>query len=176
MRLFITALAAVGVFLAASQAEAASCSGFATFKQIDKEANFVQVKWVKGSESRYFPKTEGTPANNSKIPAMCKTRIKKKITDFRLKPVGGKMSITQVRENFSGKMKNPKEDEGADTQSGYLYGTIEKLMKDKTKVAIIVRDGVTKDDPYNLTTIYLPITDEEKAEIARLDAQATDED
>jgi len=158
------------MFLGASQAQAASCSGFAVVKKLDPAANYVKVAWGKGSESRFFPKTEGTPANNSKIPAACKTRIKKKTTEFVIKPVGGRMSVTQVRMNFSGKMLNDVED------PAWLHGQLNKLIEDGTKVAIVIREGVGTDSPYNLTTVYMPITDEEKAEIARLDAQAQDEE
>ncbi|MBW2267796.1 MAG: hypothetical protein JRH16_04400 [Deltaproteobacteria bacterium] len=168
MRHCILALVVVGLFLGGSQAEAASCAGFATIKKFDPDANFVKIKWGKGSESRFFPKTEGTPANNSKLPAKCKTRLTKKRTEFIVKPVGGRMSVTQVRMNFSGKMLNDVED------AAWLPARIEKLMADETKVAVVVREGVGKDSPYNLTTIYMPITDEERAEIARLDAQSVD--
>lgn len=168
MRLFVPALVAVGLLLGASHAEAASCSGFATIKKFDPAADFVKVKWEKGSESRFFPKTEGTPANQSKLPAKCKTRLTKKTTEFKVKPVGGRMSVTQVRMNFSGKMVNDLEDET------WLPQQIDKLIADATKVAIVVREGAGKDSPYNITTIYLPITDEEREEIKAIDARATD--
>jgi hypothetical protein len=165
MRLWIPSLIVVGLFLGASQAEAASCSAFATIKKFDPEANFVQVKWEKGSESRFFPKTEGTPANNSKLPAKCKTRLTKTTTDFAVKPVGGRMSVTQVRMNFSGKMLNDLEDET------WLPTRIKELIEAGTKVAVVLRESMGTDGAYELTTIYMPITEEEKAEIARLDAQ-----
>lgn len=166
MRFVLPLIAAAGLLvLGAANANAASCSGYATLKRYAADANVVQVKWEKGSESRFFPKTEGTPANNSKLPSACKTRIKKKLTDFIVKPVGGRMSVTQVRMNFSGKMLNDVED------PAWLPARINELIESKTKVAIIIREGVTRDDLYNLTTIYMPITDEERAEIARLDAQ-----
>jgi hypothetical protein len=168
MRLWIPALVVVGLFIGASQAEAASCSGFATIKKFDAAANFVKVKWTKGSESRFFPKTEGTPANNSKLPAKCKTRLTKNKTEFIVKPEGGRMSVTQVRMNFSGKMLNDLDD------AGWLAARIEQLIADQTKVAIVLREGVGKDSVHNVTTIYMPITDEERAEIARLDSQGED--
>lgn len=168
MRLWIPAIAAAFLFVGASQANAASCSGYATITKFDPSANVVRVKWTKGSESRFFPKTEGTPANNSKLPAKCKTRLTKKNTDFEVKPVGGRMSVTQVRMNFSGKMMNDTED------AAWLPARINELIEAKTKVAIIIREGVGKDSLYNMTTIYMPITDEERAEIARLDAQGED--
>ena len=42
--------------------------------------------------------------------------------------------------------------------------------------SIEVRQGIGKDAPLGITTIYLPITEEEKAEIARLEAQGEDMD
>lgn len=170
MRLWIPALVAIGLFLGAPQAEAASCSAFAKIKQFDGDAFYVKVKFEKGSESRFFPKTEGTPANNSKLPAKCKTRLTKKKSVFKVKAVGGRMSVTQVRMNFSGKMLNDIEDEG------WLAVRIKQLIADGTKVAIVLRESMGKDSEYEVTTIYMPITDEEKAEIARLDAQGEDVD
>ena len=87
----------------------------------------MQVKWEKGSESRFFPKTEGTPANNSKLPAKCKTRLTKNTNEFEVKPVGGRMSVTQVRMNFSGKMLNDLED------PAWLGARIEKLIADTAR-------------------------------------------
>ncbi len=168
MRIWIPVFVVVGLLLGVSQAEAASCSGYATIKKFDPAADFVKVKWEKGSESRFFPKTEGTPANNSKLPAKCKTRLTKNKTEFIVKPVGGRTSVTQVRMNFSGKMLNDLDDEA------WLPTRIEKLVADGTKVAIVLREGVARDSVYNITTIYMPITDEERAEIARLDAQSVD--
>jgi hypothetical protein len=168
MRIWIPVFVVVGLLLGVSQAEAASCSGYATIKKFDPDADFVKVKWEKGSESRFFPKTEGTPASNSKLPAKCKTRLTKNKTEFIVKPVGGRMSVTQVRMNFSGKMLNDLDDEA------WLPTRIEKLVADRTKVAIVLREGVAKDSVHNITTIYMPITDEERAEIARLDAQGVD--
>ena len=83
MRFVLSIIAAAGLLVfGAATANAASCSGFATLKRFAPDANVVQVKWEKGSESRFFPKTEGTPANNSKLPAKCKTRIKKKLVEW----------------------------------------------------------------------------------------------
>ena len=47
---------------------------------------------------------------------------------------------------------------------------------DKTKVVVVLRPGKGKKDAPEMTTIYMPITDEEKAEIARIDNQAKDVD
>jgi len=38
----------------------------------------------------------------------------------------------------------------------------------------VIRPGIGKDAPLGVTTIYLPITEEEKAEIKRIDDQAED--
>ncbi len=46
--------------LAAPRAEAASCSVFLEIKSYDVEAKTVEVKYTKGSQSRYFPKPEGS--------------------------------------------------------------------------------------------------------------------
>ena len=80
------------------------------------------------------------------------------------------MTVTQVRANFSGKMLNDTRD------NEWVPRQIKKLVEDKTVVVITVREGIGKDAPLGITTIYMPITDEEKAEIARLDAQAEDVD
>jgi hypothetical protein len=80
------------------------------------------------------------------------------------------MSVTQFRENFSGKMRNDTDD------SSWVSTHLEKLIGDKTKVVAVLRPGKGKKDAPELTTIYLPITEEEKAEIARIDAQAQDVD
>ena len=41
-------------------------------------------------------------------------------------------------------------------------------------VVVILKPGPAEKDPVKLTTLYLPITDEEKAEIQRLEDQAED--
>ena len=51
---------------------------------------------------------------------------------------------------------------------------INQLIEEKTKVVIILRPPPGKKKPFGLTTIYLPITEEEKAEIKRIDANARD--
>ena len=78
------------------------------------------------------------------------------------------MSVTQLRSNFEGKMLNDTED------AAWLPAELAKLIEAKTVVLAIVRPGKKKTDPVALTTLYLPITDEEVAEIARIDAQAKD--
>ena len=78
------------------------------------------------------------------------------------------MSVTQVRENFSGKMLNDTDD------PKWLPAYFEDLSTNETIVVVILKPGPGKKDPAKLTTIYLPITDEEKAEIKRLEDQAED--
>jgi hypothetical protein len=53
-------------------------------------------------------------------------------------------------------------------------GELKKLIDAKAQVVIVVRPGMGKDAPLGVTTIYLPITDEELAEIKRIDDQASD--
>jgi len=153
--------------LGATQAQAASCSVFASIKSFDAEALELEIKVEKGSERKFFPKPEGTPPI-SKIPNKCKRKVTKQ-TKFPVKPTGGRMSITQVRANFSGKMVNDSDDASSFTSH------IEGLIKDETTVLVLLRPGPGKKDPIKLTTIYLPITEEEKAEIQRLEDQAEDE-
>ena len=56
----------------------------------------------------------------------------------------------------------------------WLPAQLGKLIADETKVVIVIRPGPGKDSPLGLTTVYLPITDEERAEIKRLEDQAKD--
>ena len=51
---------------------------------------------------------------------------------------------------------------------------LQELIEAETLVVIVIRPGVGKDAPLGVTTIYLPITEEELAEIKRLDDQAED--
>ena len=152
--------------LGATGAEAASCSAFASIKAFDAEAMEVEVSYEKGTERKFFPKPEGSPST-SKIPKKCKRKVTKQ-TKFPVKTTGGRMSITQVRANYSGKMMNDTED------PEWLPGRFAELIKDKTTVVIFLRPGPGKKDPVKLTTVYLPITEEELAEIKRLEDQAED--
>lgn len=163
------AILALAIALAPTQVEAAgSCSGFAVIKSYDEAEGVAVIKYTKGRESIYFPKTEGSP-NNSKIPKKCRGKVKKKKT-LTVTPTGGRMTVTQVRANFSGKMLNDTED------ATWVPAQIKKLVDDKTKVVILVRQGLGKDAPYGITTVYLPITQEERDEIERLNAQGQDVD
>jgi len=167
-RISLVATLALGLALGlgATQAEAASCSVFASIKAYDADAKMVELKYEKGTESKFFPKPEGAPPT-SKIPTKCKRKITR-ATKFPVKPTGGRLSVTQVRSNFEGKMRNDTDD------AKWLPNQLEGLIKDKTVVVVVLRPGKSKKDPVPVTTIYLPITEEEKAEILRLENQAED--
>ena len=78
------------------------------------------------------------------------------------------MTLTQVRSNFQGKMLNDADD------PKWIPSELAKLVAAKTQVVIVVRPGMGKDAPLGITTIYLPVTDEELAEIERLENVAED--
>ncbi len=78
------------------------------------------------------------------------------------------MSVTQVRSNFEGKMLNDTDD------PNWVPGKLKELIAAKTQVVIVLRPGMGKDSPLGVTTLYLPITDEERAEIERIEKQAED--
>ena len=166
MRFEISLLSCVAMaFGVASQANAASCSAFATIKSQDANASTVEVEYTSGSQSKFFPKPEGAPRDTSKIPAPCKGKTK----SLQVKGTGGKMSVTQVRTNFEGKMLNDVDD------PKWLPAKLDELIKAKTEVVLILREGMAKGSPLGITTIYLPATDADLAEIKRLENQATDE-
>ena len=169
MRFILPVLAVLVLGLGAVRAEAQSCSTFVTFKSYDAAGKMAEVDYVKGSQSKYFPKPEGAGSDTTKIPKKCSKRITRN-TSVVVKPTGGRMTVTQFRQNFSGKMENDTDD------SNWVKTNLEKLIADKTKVVAILRPGKGKKDPPEMTTIYLPITDEEKAEIARIEADAADVD
>ena len=167
MRFAIPAIVVLAVGLGAAQAQAQSCSTFVAFKSYDEAAKTAEVKYVKGNQKRFFPKPDGANTDSTKIPKKCSKRITRDKT-VTVKPTGSRMSVTQVRSNFDGKMKNNLDD------AAWLPGELKKLIGDKTEVVAVVRPGKKKGDMPELTTIYLPITDEETAEIARIDAQSHD--
>jgi hypothetical protein len=167
MRLFIPLFALLGLVFVSAQAEAKSCSSFAVIKSYDAEAKTVDVEYKKGGTSKYFPKPEGTPRDSSKIPGSCKGRVLK-TTTLVATPTGGRMTVTQVRSNFEGKMQNDTGD------PAWLPAKLKELIDAKTQVVIVVRPGMGKDAPLGVTTLYLPISEEEKAEIQRIDDNATD--
>jgi len=168
MRIGITAFAFFALCLAAAQAEAASsCSSFAVIQSYDEATSSVEVDYEKGNERQFFPKPEGTPRDTSKIPKGCGSKVTK-TTKLVVKATGGRMSVTQVRSNFQGKMLNDRDDKT------WLPAKLEQLIADKTQVVIVIRPGVGKNAPLGVTTLYLPITDEELAEIKRIEDEAED--
>ena len=170
MRAISILVATLAVVVAAPFADAAakSCSSFAVITAYDADAKSVQLKTEKGREGKFFPKPDGAP-KVSKIPKKCSSKVLKQ-ENFPVTPTGGRMTVTQVRANFSNKMQNDTDD------ATWLPRKLEELIAAKTKVLVVARPPVTdKKGASGLTTIYLPISEEEIAEIARLDAQAQDE-
>lgn len=168
MRLTVPVLAILALCFASAQAQAAgSCSSFAVIKSYDAAKQLVEVDWEKGKMDKFFPKPEGTPRDSMKVAKPCRSRTKK-VNTLHVKPTGGRMSVTQIRSNFEGKMLNELENES------WLPNHLQKLIADKTEVVIVVRPSMSNEDELNLTTVYLPITDEEKAEIKRIEEQAED--
>ena len=167
MRFGVPILVFLALCLGSSRAGAASCASFAVLKSYDVDARRLEVTYERGSRSKYFPKPEGTPRDSSKIPATCKKKVTKE-TNLAVKASGGRFSITQVRSNFQGKMLNDTDD------PNWLPAKLEQLIADNTQVVVVIRPGMGKDAPLGITTIYLPITDEERAEIKRLEDQAED--
>jgi hypothetical protein len=167
MRLSLPLLALAAICLAAAQAQAGSCASFAVIKSYDAASSSVEVDYNRGSMSKYFPRPEGSPQDSTKIPAACTGRVTR-TTKLAVKASGGRMTITQIRTNFEGKMLNDTKD------ANWLPNELKKLIEAKTEVVIVVRPGLGKDAPLGITTLYLPITDEERAEIQRLEKQAED--
>ncbi len=167
MRFGVPILVFLALCLGSSRAGAASCSSFAVLNSYDADARQLEVTYERGSRTKYFPKPEGTPRDRTKIPATCKKKVTKE-TSLAVKATGGRFSLTQVRSNFQGKMLNDTDD------ANWLPAKLAQLIADKTQVVVVVRPGMGKDAPLGITTIYLPITDEERAEIKRLEDQAED--
>ena len=167
MRLGIAVLMFVAFFFGAAQAQAGSCSSFVVIKSYDESASTIEVEHSKGKMRKYFPKPDGTPSGPSKIPASCKSKITKKKT-LVVKATGGRLSMTQIRSNFQGKMLNDADDEA------WLPARLKELVEAKTQVVSVIRAGMGKDAPLGVTTIYLPITPEEEAEITRIENQGED--
>jgi hypothetical protein len=167
MRLWIPLLALAALCLASAQAQAASCSSFAVIKSYDSASSTVEVDYGKGSMSKYFPRPEGSPTDSTKIPKACTRRVTR-TTSLAVKATGGRMTVTQIRSNFEGKMLNDTGD------TSWLPAELKKLIEGKTEVVIVVRPGLGKDAPLGITTLYLPITDAERAEIERIEKQAED--
>jgi len=168
MHRIIPLFALAGLVFASAHAEAKSCSSFAVIKSYDSEGQTVEVEYKKGRTNKFFPKPEGTPTDSSKIPKPCTGKVLK-TKQLEVKATGGRMTVTQIRANFSGKMQNDTDD------PAWLPAKLKELIDGETEVVIIVRPGLGKDAPLGMTTVYLPITDEEKAEIKRIDDNAKDE-
>ena len=167
MRFVIPIVVFVALCLGSAQAGAASsCSAFAVIKSYDADAKTVELTFGKGKERKFFPKPEGTP-KTSKLQDRCKRKVTKS-PSFVVKPTGGKMTMTQVRSNFEAKVLNDLDD------PAWLPAQFKQLIEAKTQVVVVIRPGVGKDAPLGVTTIYLPITEEEKAEIKRIDDEAKD--
>ncbi len=170
MRFTVPFFALAALMLGAAQAQAqASCSTFVMLESYDAAGKAIEVAYEKGNMRKYFPKPEGTPADSTKIPKPCSRRLLRDSTTLDVTPTGGRFSVTQIRSNLDGKMLNDTESED------WFKGEIDKLIGGKAPVVAILRPG-PRDAAPKLTTIYLPITDEEVAEIARREAQAEDVD
>jgi hypothetical protein len=171
MRGFIFVVMTSFLLLGVSQAQAAgSCSVFAKITSYDADSKAITIQAdKKTNERKFFPKPEGSPAT-SKLPTRCKSRTLKQ-DGFPVKTTGGRMSITQVRENFSNKMLNDTDD------GAWVPAELQKLVDSKSTVLVVLRQppGGDKKAPHAVTTVYLPITDAELKEIERLEAQAVDD-
>jgi hypothetical protein len=167
-RMTVLSLFVAAAALGAGRADAASsCSAFVTFTSFDEAASSVGVRFGSGNVSKFFPKPEGTPRDSSKIPAACRGSVTKS-NSLGVKGTGGRMSITQVRTNFEGKMLNDPDD------PKWLPAKLKELIEAKTEVVIIVRPGMKPKDPAGITTVYLPANEADLAEIKRLEDQAED--
>lgn len=170
MRFTIPMLAVFALLLgAAPSADAASCSSLAVIKAYDAEGSRVKIDFEKGSMNKFFPRPEGAPNDTQKVPKKCGRKVTKSST-FHVKASGGRLSMTQIRTNFDGKMLNDTKDDA------WLGNKLNELITNETEVVVVIRPGMGKDAPLGITTVYMPITDEEKAEIARLESQAEDVD
>lgn len=169
MRVLTIMIATASILFAAGSAQAGkSCSTFAKITGYDEAAQTITLEKMKGSETKFFPKTDGAP-KSSKLPAKCKSRILGQGT-FPVKPMGGRMTITQVRSNFEGKMLNDTDDKT------WVPKKLNELIAAGETVVVQLRQapGSPKDAPYGVTTVYVPITEEELAEIERLNNQGED--
>ncbi len=167
MRVLTFVLALPFLFLGAAEAQAKSCSTFLTIESYDAATSTVTIKKGNGSVNKYFPRPEG--ATGTKIPSKCRSKVLKQ-GDFPVTATGGRLKITQIRQNFSGKMENDPDD------PAWLPARLQELIAAKTEVCAVLRPPVGKKEPFGVSSIYLPITEEEKKEIERLENQASDVD
>ncbi|MEZ4217898.1 MAG: hypothetical protein R3E88_15540 [Myxococcota bacterium] len=169
-RLTLLAIAALVFGPSSAFAASSSCALFAVFKSYDAAKHEVEVDFVKGNERKFFPRPDSGGGNQqSKLPKQCSGKFKKEKI-FSVKETGGRLSVTQVRSNFEGRMLNDLED------PNWLPGQLQKLIAEKTEVPVVIRPGMGKNDPLSITTLYLPITDDELKEIERIEAQVEDVD
>lgn len=169
MRSTLFLLVAAVPFLAAAHAQAASCSTFGTIKSYDEAGATVEVEFTKGKATKFFPRVSGATGDITKIPKSCKRSALKNST-VPVKATGGRMSLTQIRNNLTGKMLN-------DTESAAWFKTeIDKLIAAGDPVVLVLRPGKKRGDPSPMTTIYLAATAEDMAEIQRLEDQVSDAD
>jgi hypothetical protein len=138
MRYAIPATFILVLFLGASQAQAKSCSSFLVIESYDAASGTVKVDHGKGSVRKFFPKPEGAPSDTTKIPGSCKSREKQ--DELAVKSSGGRMSITQIRTNFEGRMLND-----VDNQE-WFAGKMKELIDGKTEVVAVIRPGMKKDE------------------------------
>ncbi|MGH0030842.1 MAG: hypothetical protein ACQGVC_13690 [Myxococcota bacterium] len=165
MRYLIPATLFLALFLGAAQAQAKSCSSFVEIKKYDAEGQRVLAKHVRGKVKKYFPKPEGAPATD-KVPGSCKKSAKQ--NELHVKSSGGRMSVTQIRSNFEGKMLN-------ETDSDEWFAKkIEEIIAAGEPVVAVLRPGRKRSDPVEITTIYMPANEADFAEIKRLEDQAED--
>lgn len=168
MRYAIPATLFLALFLGAAQAQAKSCSSFVVIKSYDPATKTIEVHHGRGSVRKFFPKPEGSPTDTTKIPGSCRHSVTKH-DKLEVESSGGRMSVTQIRTNFEGKMLN-------DTDSDAWFASKMKEMIDgKMEVVAVIRPDIKDKKKLKVTTIYLPANDADFAEIKRLEAQAHDE-
>lgn len=165
--LSVAGVAAVAL-LWAQQAQASSCSLFATITAYDEASSSITIEEGDGKTSQFFPRPEGAP-DTTKVPKKCSKRVLK-ADSFPVKPTGGRLSVTQIRSNFEGKMLNKTDD------PAWLPGELRKIVEAQSTVLVVLRPPPGKKEPYGVTTVYLPVTEEELAEIARIERDVSDAD
>ena len=103
---------AVAVLGVASQADAASCSAFVTIKSFDARSQHRRGGLRQRQHEQVLPEAGGrADRHDASSPPTCKANVTK-TKSLQVKGTGGKMSVTQVRTNFEGKMLNDVERPG----------------------------------------------------------------
>jgi hypothetical protein len=167
MRFVVPFFVLLAIALGAASAQAQSCSVFMEIQSYDAKAETAEVNYTRGSQSKFFPRPEGSPSDTTKIPKKCSKKVTKSTT-VAVKPTGGRMTVTQLRMNYSGKMLNDIDD------ATWVPKQLEKLIADKTTVVGVLRPAKARGDAPDLTTIYLPASEEDLAEIKRIEDRAED--